>query len=204
MSSTNKTTNFKLSQFAQNDCPKWQADYNVDMEKIDAMGTSCMVKIDAMGSNCMEKIDTMGSKIDAMSSYCIGKNTEAEQAISAKVWPINTLEGDSANYSNVYNGIKVSKSGIYEITLRTSNAAEPGTWGGCDWDIKKSNQDLVLRATVYLNAQGFSNKCFDEQTVAAIAQLSSNEILTVQTSAGVGNLKANRGCTLFVRLIKEI
>lgn len=33
MPSTNKTPNFKLSQFQANDSPKWLEDYNSDMQK---------------------------------------------------------------------------------------------------------------------------------------------------------------------------
>lgn len=36
MSSTNKTTNYELSQFVGSDKPAWLADYNQDMSKIDA------------------------------------------------------------------------------------------------------------------------------------------------------------------------
>lgn len=36
MASTNKTTNLQLSQFTNDDTPKWLQDYNDDMEKIDA------------------------------------------------------------------------------------------------------------------------------------------------------------------------
>lgn len=36
MASTNKTTNYELSQFTQTDKPAWLGDYNLDMSKIDA------------------------------------------------------------------------------------------------------------------------------------------------------------------------
>lgn len=39
MSSTNKTTTLKLSQFVGTDKPDWLTDYNEDMEKIDAFAT---------------------------------------------------------------------------------------------------------------------------------------------------------------------
>ena len=35
MSSTNKTTNYELSQFIGSDKPAWLTDYNADMSKID-------------------------------------------------------------------------------------------------------------------------------------------------------------------------
>ena len=35
MSSTNKTTNYELSQFIGTDKPAWLTDYNSDMSKID-------------------------------------------------------------------------------------------------------------------------------------------------------------------------
>ena len=35
MSSTNKTTNYELSQFVGSDKPAWLQDYNADMSKID-------------------------------------------------------------------------------------------------------------------------------------------------------------------------
>ena len=35
MSSTNKTTNYELSQFISTDKPTWLVDYNTDMNKID-------------------------------------------------------------------------------------------------------------------------------------------------------------------------
>ena len=36
MASTNKTTNYELSQFLETDKPAWLSDYNTDMSKIDA------------------------------------------------------------------------------------------------------------------------------------------------------------------------
>ena len=36
MASTNKTTNYELSQFQSSDIPAWMTDYNGDMQKIDA------------------------------------------------------------------------------------------------------------------------------------------------------------------------
>ena len=44
MSSTNKTTNYELSQFIGTDKPAWLGDYNSDMAKIDAQ-----MKVNANG-----------------------------------------------------------------------------------------------------------------------------------------------------------
>lgn len=47
MGSTNKTSNYELSQFLGSDSPKWLTDYNADMQKIDAGIAAVKTQADA-------------------------------------------------------------------------------------------------------------------------------------------------------------
>jgi hypothetical protein len=63
MPSTNKTTNLQLSQFTQNDMPKWLQDYNGDMAKIDA---AVAVKLSI--SDILNKVYPVGAIYESTSS----------------------------------------------------------------------------------------------------------------------------------------
>ena len=67
MSSTNKTTNLKLSQFVGGDTPKWLDDYNSDMQKVDSLSEE-VDSISTEVSTVSGKVDSLSEEVDSIIS----------------------------------------------------------------------------------------------------------------------------------------
>lgn len=92
MSSTNKTTNYELSQFVGSDKPAWLADYNQDMSKIDAGIHAAQSAATAADG----KADTNTSNIGDMTYLA----TTAKNTIVAA---INEVDSDVQTAQNTAN-----------------------------------------------------------------------------------------------------
>ena len=92
MSSTNKTTNYELSQFVGSDKPAWLADYNSDMSKIDAgIHTAQSTATGADG-----KADANTALIGDLSNL----NTDTKSSVVAA---INEVDGHADTAQNTAN-----------------------------------------------------------------------------------------------------
>lgn len=88
MSSTNKTTNLKLSQFVGTDKPDWLTDYNEDMEKIDAFATVAESDISgaqSAASNAQSVAASASSAANAASTSAANAVTVANSIINGWV-----------------------------------------------------------------------------------------------------------------------
>lgn len=78
MSSTNKTTNYELSQFIGTDKPAWLADYNADMSKIDAQ-----MKDNADGVTVADgKADSNATAIGTLANLTTTAKTDLVSAVN--------------------------------------------------------------------------------------------------------------------------
>lgn len=78
MSSTNKTTNYELSQFLGTDKPAWLSDYNTDMSKIDAQ-----MKLNADGvTTATGSATTANASIGTLASLTTTAKTDLVSAIN--------------------------------------------------------------------------------------------------------------------------
>lgn len=66
MASTNKTTNYELSQFQSSDIPAWLTDYNGDMQKIDAGIHAAKVQAEGAASGVTALQSAMSGKQDKL------------------------------------------------------------------------------------------------------------------------------------------
>lgn len=85
MSSTNKTTTLKLSQFVGTDKPDWLTDYNEDMEKIDAFATTAESDISgaqSAASNAQSVAASASSAANAASTSAANAVTVANSIIN--------------------------------------------------------------------------------------------------------------------------
>ena len=78
MASTNKTTNYELSQFVGSDKPAWLGDYNTDMGKID---TQMKANADS-ATSAGGKADANTAKIGTLSSLTTETKTDLVSAIN--------------------------------------------------------------------------------------------------------------------------
>lgn len=104
MASTNKTTNYDLSQFLGTDKPTWLTDYNGDMSKIDAGMAANKTAADSNQS----KIDAIEADIDTVQEDIV--NLKAADTQTAQV--INTLQ---SNQQNLQTRMGKAESDIAEI-----------------------------------------------------------------------------------------
>lgn len=93
MASTNKTTNYELSQFVGSDIPAWLSDYNGDMSKIDAGIHAAKVQADGAANG-----------VSALQTVVSGKQ--------------NTLTFDAAPLADSAN--PVTSGGIYNALQNVS------------------------------------------------------------------------------------
>lgn len=78
MSSTNKTTNYELSQFLGTDKPAWLSDYNTDMSKIDAQ-----MKLNADAATTANGgVTTNATNIGTLANLTTDAKTSAVAAIN--------------------------------------------------------------------------------------------------------------------------
>ena len=89
MSSTNKTTNYDLSQFIGSDKPAWLGDYNSDMSKIDAgIHTAATTATGADG-----KADANTASIGTLTSLTTDVKTDLVSAINEVDSHADTAQG---------------------------------------------------------------------------------------------------------------
>lgn len=78
MASTNKTTNYELSQFLGTDKPAWLSDYNTDMSKIDAQ-----MKLNADSANGADgKADANATAIGTLANLTTDAKTNLVSAVN--------------------------------------------------------------------------------------------------------------------------
>ena len=92
MASTNKTTNYELSQFLGSDKPAWLADYNADMSKIDAQ-----MKLNADSATAAEgSASTANTNIGTLASL----TTDAKTSLVAAVNEVDSHADTAQNTAN--------------------------------------------------------------------------------------------------------
>ena len=100
MASTNKTTNYELSQFLGTDKPAWLSDYNTDMSKIDArMKTNADTATGADG-----KADANATAIGTLANLTTEDKTSAVAAI-------NEVDSHADNAQSVANNANTTANG---------------------------------------------------------------------------------------------
>lgn len=120
MSSTNKTTNYNLSQFLGSDKPAWLADYNQDMSKIDTQ-----MKANADG------VTAADGKADANTAN-IGELTYlSTTAKNNLVAAINEVDSDVTTAQNTANSANTAAStantNIAKFNLTNKSNLTPST-----------------------------------------------------------------------------
>lgn len=99
MSSTNKTTNYNLSQFIGSDKPAWLVDYNGDMSAIDTQmkaNADAAAAAQTTANTADGKADTNASAISTLDSQINGASGVAADVVSLQgsVNTINSLIGN--------------------------------------------------------------------------------------------------------------
>ena len=115
MASTNKTTNYELSQFLGTDKPAWLSDYNTDMNKIDTQ-----MKANADGVTSVS--GTAGATATALGDITSLATTDKTSAVAA-INEVNTkavtAQGTATSANNLAGEAKNTADGIAEYLSLT-------------------------------------------------------------------------------------
>ena len=149
MSSTNKTSNYNLSQFVGTDKPAWLADYNSDMSKIDAGMKS---NADAV-SVTDGKADTNATNIGNLANLNTQTKTNLVASINEVYNTAGTADGTAQAAATAANGAKTEADALNRYLSITQNGKiNPTVNGGTIGNIN----DLYYA----LNADGTLGKIY--------------------------------------------
>lgn len=142
MASTNKTTNYQLSQFQSSDIPAWLTDYNGDMQKIDAGIHAAKTQADGAANGVAALQTTVSGKQDRLtfddaptqgSSNPVksGGVYAALQNISVETDAVPTEGSTKAVQSGgVYDALQGKQDTLTFDSTPTQNSQNPVTSGG--------------------------------------------------------------------------
>lgn len=172
MSSTNKTTNYELSQFVGSDKPTWLGDYNSDMGKIDTqMKTNANNVVNAQttadtalsnatnAQTTADRAETTANTADTNASSALSKSLENETNISKfnlDVFETFTNQTMVLTNCNVSGNLKVasctdgSVGKIYGVLNVTPS-------GNGDTVKIKVQTNLRPNSEIIINPVGFAN-----------------------------------------------
>lgn len=118
MASTNKTTNYELSQFLGTDKPAWLSDYNTDMSKIDAG-----MKANADGVSAVNGVASANATaIGSLQSLTTDAKTSLVSAVNEVNSGVTTAQNtaNSANTSANTANTNLSKFNLTEKSILSS------------------------------------------------------------------------------------
>lgn len=168
MSSTNKTTNYELSQFIGTDKPAWLSDYNGDMGKIDAGIYSAQTT--ATGAD--GKATTNTTAIGTLANLATTAKTDLVSAINE----VNTSASTAQSTANTAVG---SASTANEAITNLTNYLAMSNYG----DVASANitinaGSIGSKSISYAsNVTGTLGKLYG--TILTVALTSGNSIITI-------------------------
>ena len=108
MSSTNKTTNYELSQFIGTDKPAWLTDYNADMGKIDAgvyAAKSTADGADGKATANATAIGTLANLTTDVKTNLVGAVNEVDSHADTALNTASTAAGNATQALTTANGL---------------------------------------------------------------------------------------------------
>ena len=127
MSSTNKTTNYELSQFVGSDKPAWLADYNNDMSKIDAG-----MKDNADAASVADgKAVTNATNIGTLANLNTSAKTDIVSAVNEVYTTAGTADGTAQAAATAANGAKTEADALTRyLAITQTGKISPAVTGG--------------------------------------------------------------------------
>ena len=158
MSSTNKTTNYELSQFIGSDKPAWLSDYNGDMGKIDTGIHNAQTT--ATGAD--GKADANTTKIGTLANLTTTAKTDLVSAVNEVNTSAGTAQETATQAGTLANGAKTTADALSRyFTITQNGKITPTVTGGTIGNIN----DVYYA----LNADGTFGKVYGRLRVNASA-----------------------------------
>lgn len=168
MSSTNKTSNYELSQFVGTDKPAWLADYNTDMSKIDAQmklnadgvttatGTATSAST-AVGTLANLTTDAKSNLVSAVNEVDSHADSAQETASSA----LSSATGAGTAISNLVTYLTLSSTTAYTSSAQFQIVAGGGSFNSASISVSRNSAGTVGEIFGYItiaNPSGGSSK----------------------------------------------
>ena len=173
MASTNKTTNYELSQFVGSDIPAWLSDYNGDMSKIDAGIHAAKVQADGAAGGVSALQTTVSGKQDRLTfddaplsgstnPVTSGGIYNALQNVSVQTDAVPTQGSSKAVQSGgVYTALQGKQNTLTFDSTPTQGSSNPVTSGGVFDAIQASGGSATnLNVTLSESAVNLKAACF--------------------------------------------
>lgn len=129
MASTNKTTNYELSQFVGTDKPAWLSDYNGDMGKIDAgiyAAQTTATGADGKADSNATAIGTLTNLNTTDKTSCVAAINEANTLAGTAQGTANTADGKASDNALAITALQ-NEIGKFNFTdFRTPNVTGSG------------------------------------------------------------------------------
>ena len=123
MASTNKTTNYELSQFLGTDKPAWLSDYNTDMSKIDTQ-----MKLNADGvTSAAGSASTANTSIGTLANLTTDVKTSLVGAINEVDAHADTAQNTATSASTAAN---TANTNLAKFNLTERTTLSPSTTKG--------------------------------------------------------------------------
>lgn len=144
MSSTNKTTNYELSQFVGSDKPAWLADYNTDMGKIDAG-----MKGNADAINVTDgKADTNATNIGTLANLNTSAKTDLVSAVNEVYTTAGTANSTATQASTNANSAKTEADALSAYLSITNTGSVTASVTGGNISSQSMNYALNTAGTL--------------------------------------------------------
>ena len=183
MSSTNKTSNYELSQFVGGDKPAWLADYNSDMSKIDAQ-----MKLNADGvTTASGNATTANTNIGTMANL----ETTDKSSLVAALNEVNTATGTAQSTASGAAATATTAKNEADslatyISLTQNGDVTPTISGGTVGNIN------AIRYA--LNANGTLGKIYGRYRFTVNTTGTVTVTLPVSGLSLASNISINSGC----------
>lgn len=149
MSSTNKTTNYELSQFIGTDKPAWLGDYNSDMSKIDAqMKVNADAATAASGSatSATSAIGTLASLTTTNKTNLVAAINEVDSNADTAQQTANTAVGKATANETAIGNIVTALNLNTTLTYTSSNATcTNGTLGAGELYVSRNSDGSLFK-----------------------------------------------------------
>lgn len=173
MSSTNKTTNYELSQFIGTDKPAWLTDYNADMGKIDAGIHSAKSTADGADGKATANTSAIGTlanlTTDAKTNLVAAVN-EVDSHADTALNTASTAAGNASQALTTANDL----AAYFSITPTAIATNKVITSGGT------INSSAV---TIALNSTNTFGKLYG--TIAHTTAASASQTITLNIDSGI-------------------
>lgn len=163
MASTNKTTNYELSQFQSSDIPAWLTDYNGDMQKIDAGIHAAKVQAEGAASGVsalqtavsgkQDRLTFDGAPISGSSNpVTSGGIYTALQSVSVQTDAVPTAGSTKAVQSGgVYTALQGKQNTLTFDSTPTQGSTNPVTSGGVYTALQNAGGGSAAKVNVTLS-----------------------------------------------------